>query len=541
MGPVCADGSGQVITPMVGVKEVAYRVKNTFVEIGPLKDEDVSYLRGRRCKSDATDKLQAQSPRCHVESPCHSSSQEETKSKETSETSFVPDTPSPMMRAAPDLNDVPPLNEGYPMCEEEMCLPPAWNEEAMYNAGMGYDGDMSGYYGVPMIYNPMSGWSMCMPMDAMQGVPADMAQCEMVAMDGVMMDGDAAQGEDPTALWVDPDMAAMCCNMEDGSMMESMAWNMDTAQLTETEQQPEWEPEGKVCTNEKPPKKEEPEKKKQDWSDMQDTQPTRWEESRSGNRQSNRKSWRDEGYGWDDHRKDEGWDSWDYSWKGKGRVERRRAQRQAGHDTWSDREWRSWYAREEESPAQEEPPAKGEEAAAEGSTTASSSSESLGATGGDSGYTTVMLRNIPNKYTREMLVKQLNQDFKGRFDFVYLPIDFKNKCNVGYGFVNFRTSASCDEFIARYDGVDVRKCLPGLNSKKVAGVTPARVQGLEENVRRLRTGPVMNELVNHPEWMPLLLDDRGEAMPFPMPDHPAPAPKLKRRARGEEHVGGRGW
>ena len=24
-------------------------------------------------------------------------------------------------------------------------------------------------------------------------------------------------------------------------------------------------------------------------------------------------------------------------------------------------------------------------------------------------------------------------------------------------------------------------------------------------------GPVMNELVNHPEWMPLLLDDRGEA------------------------------
>lgn len=62
----------------------------------------------------------------------------------------------------------------------------------------------------------------------------------------------------------------------------------------------------------------------------------------------------------------------------------------------------------------------------------------------------------------------------------------------------------------RYDGVDVRKCLPGLNSKKAAGVTPARVQGLEENVRRLRTGPVMNELVNHPEWMPLLLDDKGE-------------------------------
>ncbi|CAJ1451716.1 unnamed protein product, partial [Effrenium voratum] len=78
-----------------------------------------------------------------------------------------------------------------------------------------------------------------------------------------------------------------------------------------------------------------------------------------------------------------------------------------------------------------------------------------------------------------------------------------------------------------------------LNSKKIAGVTPARVQGLEENVRRLRTGPVMNELVNHPEWMPLLLDAKGEAMDFPMPEHPAPAPKLKRRAR--EEPGARAW
>ncbi|CAE7871009.1 ML4, partial [Symbiodinium necroappetens] len=177
---------------------------------------------------------------------------------------------------------------------------------------------------------------------------------------------------------------------------------------------------------------------------------------------------------------------------------------------------RRWHREERSEPApalqEETQAASPEEPQAEGSTTASSSSDSSGAQAvpGDSGYTTVMLRNIPNKYTREMLVKQLNQDFKSRFDFVYLPIDFKNKCNVGYGFINFRTSAACDEFIAKYDGVDVRKCLPGLNSKKVAGVTPARVQGLEENVRRLRTGPVMNELVNHPEWMPLLLDENGE-------------------------------
>ena len=89
---------------------------------------------------------------------------------------------------------------------------------------------------------------------------------------------------------------------------------------------------------------------------------------------------------------------------------------------------------------------------------------------------------------------------------MYLPIDFKNKCNVGpcrqlslpvlawrqvlphrarYGFINFRTQDSCERqgfeergemsqcrgslarFIGLFHGVDVRKCLPGLNSKKV--------------------------------------------------------------------------
>eukprot|EP00933_Yihiella_yeosuensis_P022264 TRINITY_DN17514_c0_g1_i2.p1 TRINITY_DN17514_c0_g1~~TRINITY_DN17514_c0_g1_i2.p1 ORF type:complete len:537 (-),score=131.51 TRINITY_DN17514_c0_g1_i2:268-1878(-) len=150
---------------------------------------------------------------------------------------------------------------------------------------------------------------------------------------------------------------------------------------------------------------------------------------------------------------------------------------------------------------------------------------------GDEPYTTVMLRNIPNKYTREMLVKQLSVNFSGGFDFMYLPIDFKNKCNVGYGFINFRHQDITERFIGLFHGVDVRKCLPGLNSKKIVEVTPARVQGLTENVRRLRNSPVMNQLADHPEWMPLLFNEDGKDEPFPMPDQPLPPVKPRGRNR----------
>ena len=44
---------------------------------------------------------------------------------------------------------------------------------------------------------------------------------------------------------------------------------------------------------------------------------------------------------------------------------------------------------------------------------------------GDDSRTTIMIKNIPNKYTQKMLLQTIDKKFMGTYDFLYLPIDFK--------------------------------------------------------------------------------------------------------------------
>ena len=51
--------------------------------------------------------------------------------------------------------------------------------------------------------------------------------------------------------------------------------------------------------------------------------------------------------------------------------------------------------------------------------------------------TTLMLRNIPNKYTLNNVVEEINPSFWGKYDYINLPIDYERKLNLGYAFINF--------------------------------------------------------------------------------------------------------
>jgi RNA recognition motif 2 len=51
--------------------------------------------------------------------------------------------------------------------------------------------------------------------------------------------------------------------------------------------------------------------------------------------------------------------------------------------------------------------------------------------------TTVMIKNIPNKFKQQTVLDLINMTHKYKYDYFYLPMDLKTQCNVGYAFINF--------------------------------------------------------------------------------------------------------
>lgn len=136
--------------------------------------------------------------------------------------------------------------------------------------------------------------------------------------------------------------------------------------------------------------------------------------------------------------------------------------------------------------------------------------------------TTIMLRNIPNKYTQRMLLTVVHDaGFKeGSFDFFYLPIDFRNKCNIGYAFINFLEHEAAKRFSEAFEGYQLR----AFNSQKVCSVSWARVQGLDANIEHYRNSPVAALPIA--QYRPLLFEG-GEEKTFPEPDQPIPRVRLR--------------
>ncbi|XP_071695642.1 protein terminal ear1 [Rutidosis leptorrhynchoides] len=144
--------------------------------------------------------------------------------------------------------------------------------------------------------------------------------------------------------------------------------------------------------------------------------------------------------------------------------------------------------------------------------------------------TTVMIKNIPNKYSQKLLLnmldnhcihcnEQITKDNSGSdqplsaYDFVYLPIDFMNKCNVGYGFVNMTSPEATWRLYKAFHHQNWEV----FNSKKICQVSYARLQGLEALKEHFKNSRFPSEAE---EYMPVTFtpprDGRRLSEPTPI-------------------------
>lgn len=140
--------------------------------------------------------------------------------------------------------------------------------------------------------------------------------------------------------------------------------------------------------------------------------------------------------------------------------------------------------------------------------------------------TTVMLRNLPNSYTRELLLTLLNsQGFLGKYDFVYLPIDFKTHVSLAYAFVNLINAEEAKRFWNTFRGFSDW----AIPSRKIAKVSWSQLQGLNAHIDRYQCSPVMHETV--PEGFKPVIFSGTKRVPFPAPTEKVCLPKATTRTK----------
>ena len=93
--------------------------------------------------------------------------------------------------------------------------------------------------------------------------------------------------------------------------------------------------------------------------------------------------------------------------------------------------------------------------------------------------TTLMIKNIPNKFTKDHLLSIFNKNFEGKFNLFLLPTDIKEKKNYGYAFINFINNFYIINFYYSFNG----KKWENTNSVKICELVYSKIQGITKMIK----------------------------------------------------------
>ena len=93
--------------------------------------------------------------------------------------------------------------------------------------------------------------------------------------------------------------------------------------------------------------------------------------------------------------------------------------------------------------------------------------------------TTLMIKNIPNKFTKNDFLSLFNIKFNGKFDLFLLPTDINEKKNYGYAFINFINYFYIIHFFHLFNG----KKWNNTNSVKICEIVYSKIQGISKMIK----------------------------------------------------------
>jgi hypothetical protein len=143
------------------------------------------------------------------------------------------------------------------------------------------------------------------------------------------------------------------------------------------------------------------------------------------------------------------------------------------------------------------------------------------------GPTTVNLKNLPPNCTLSSVQATLDQEgFSGYYNFIHVPVNFRNRTSLGYAQVNLLDHSLSEMFCQHFTGftnwaTDTSSCeLLGC----VADFTASH-QGIDTLIERYRNSPLMHESVPD-EFKPALFGN-SMRIQFPAPTMRIKAPRMR--------------
>lgn len=146
--------------------------------------------------------------------------------------------------------------------------------------------------------------------------------------------------------------------------------------------------------------------------------------------------------------------------------------------------------------------------------------------------TTILAKNFPAGYTKPMVLDLLNAlGFRGKYDFVYLPVDFISLRAFGYAFINFTTHQDALHFRQVFNSYSA---WAGQSVKVGVAEWSGALQGFAKHVERYRDSPMMHASL--PDVVKPSIFKDGERVEFPPPTKVLKLPRCAHRRKNLPYV-----